>query len=148
MASPEYGPMVKHLKQIMAEGEPQFIHYEFPSTGKLTSAFSAPVTELATFYLPSKTSSFQSNLENFAEVISSSNVSGFLGVASGWSIEDVEHEGFGTGKKGKAVLLAIGWESIDAHMAFRETDTFRNVIGFAREEPKGAELHHVAMLSS
>lgn len=144
MASPEYGPMVKSLDAITS-GPPSFVHYDFASMGKLTAALSAPVTELATFYLPSKTSTFQTNLEKFEKAASESGTNGFLGIATAWSIEDVEHEGFGEGKTGKSLLLAIGWESIDAHMAFRETDVFKDNIGLLRGEPKGVEVHHTTL---
>ncbi|KAF1352282.1 hypothetical protein BDV97DRAFT_397317 [Delphinella strobiligena] len=144
MTSPEYGPMVESLEAIIS-GPPSFVHYDFASMGKLVAALSAPVTELATFYLPSKTSSFQTNLERFEKASSESGTNGFLGITTGWSIEDVEHEGFSEGKTGKSVLLAIGWDSIDAHMAFRETDVFKDIIGLLRGEPKGVELHHATL---
>lgn len=144
MASPEYGPMVESLKQIM-EGSPTFIHYDFESASALSQALSAPVTELATFYLPSKTDSFQSSVDKFSKAVSEEKPAGGLGIASAWSLEDVEHEGLGAGNHGKALLLAIGWESVEAHMAYRETDHFKANIGLLRGEPKAVELHHTAM---
>lgn len=42
--------------------------------------------------------------------------------------------------KGKAVVLVIGWESKEAHLAFRETDTFKENIHFLRQGMGGAEM--------
>ena len=66
---------------------------------------------------------------------------GFKGAAGGWIFEERE---FGDEKKvGKAVVLALAWESVDAHMKFRETDDFTTNIGGLREGTIGAEMHHV-----
>ena len=53
-------------------------------------------------------------------------------------VEEVEKEE-GAGK-GKAVVLCIGWESREKHMAFRETETFAKNIHFLREGVKGTEI--------
>ena len=145
MASPEYGPMVKGLEAIFA-GDPQFLHYDFPSAAKLAFALSAPVTELATFYLLSESHSWDENVKEFLNR-TVDGADGLVGGTSGWSLEDVEHDKFPTGEKGKAYLLAIGWESLEAHMAFRETDLFKNSISLLMGEPKSVELHHVAIQS-
>lgn len=142
MKSTEYAPMLEHLKALLS-GAPSIYHFEFSSSGFI-SATSAPVTELATFYLDSKSSSFESNARKFEEAVEGGSVEGYLGSSSGWSVEEVEHEKLGAGSKGKAYMLAIGWQSKEAHMAFRETETFKNNIGLLREGPKGAEMHHVA----
>jgi hypothetical protein len=66
------------------------------------------------------------------------DVKGYLGHAFGLVVEEIEKEE-GSGK-GKAVVLCIGWESRDAHMAFRETETFAKNIHLLREGMKGAEM--------
>ncbi len=49
--------------------------------------------------------------------------------AGGWIIEDVPHGSFfGEGHKGKVFLACIGWDSVVAHMKFRETDDFKKTI--------------------
>ena len=68
----------------------------------------------------------------------SENADGFKGSAGGWVIEDVEYKG----KKGKAYVSTIGWESVQAHMTFRETAAFKENIGLIREKPLGVEVHH------
>lgn len=42
-----------------------------------------------------------------------------------------------------AYVAVIEWESVERHMAFRETEAFKNVIGPLRKATAGAELHHV-----
>ena len=50
MASPTYAPFVQRLGSIMS-GNATIHHVDFsPSIGALAKAFSAPVTEIATFY--------------------------------------------------------------------------------------------------
>lgn len=43
-----------------------------------------------------------------------------------------------------AYVAVIGWESVERHLAFRETEAFSKVIGPLRKATTGAELHHVA----
>lgn len=142
MESTEYGPMVQRWGKIL-DGDPEFLHIEFTNAGALTSALSAPVTELATFYMASYTSSFDKKFQEFSTKVQGTD--GSLGLTYGWSLEDVVHDNFEEGKTGKAVMLAIGWQSIDAHMAFRETEKFKEVTKFMMDEPKGAEVHHVVV---
>jgi heme-degrading monooxygenase HmoA len=66
------------------------------------------------------------------------NMEGYLGHAYGPVVEEIEkEEGAGMGK---AVVLCIGWESKERHMAFRETESFKENIHFLREGVTGAEL--------
>jgi len=41
--------------------------------------------------------------------------------------------------------IFVGWESIDAHMKFRETDRFKKSIAPMREGLKGMTACHVTM---
>lgn len=131
--------MLKSLEAILA-GPPQLLHFNFNTTGDLKGSMTAPVTQLATFFLPDKSSAFDSNLHSFAQVLEE-NAEGFLGVVHGWSIEPVEHEGLGAGIKGRSCLLSIGWRSTGAHMAFKDTEAFQRCSRYW-EEAKGVELHH------
>lgn len=143
MKSSDYEPMLEHLKTLLS-GAPSLYHIEFSSAGGFTAATSAPVTEVATFYLDSKSSSFETNARKFEKVITEGSAEGLLGASSGWSVEDIEHEKLGAGNKGKAWVLVVGWQSKEAHIAFRETALFKENIGLLRDGPKGVEMHHVA----
>ncbi|GAB7351373.1 hypothetical protein MBLNU459_g2055t1 [Dothideomycetes sp. NU459] len=142
MKKPQYGPMLQDLGTILA-GAPAPYHFEFTSPKGLKAATSAPVTEVATFYLESKSSSFESNIAKFEKAIGDGSVEGFLGTSSGWGAEDVEHDKLGAGNKGKALVLVVGWQSKDAHMAYRETEHFKNNVALLRDGPKHIEMHHV-----
>ena len=85
----------------------------------------------------------ETNTQKFAEVLSK-NAEGFLGMTSGWSVEDVEHEKLGAGQKGKIFALALGWESVDAHMKATKTQAFKDNIHLLGEA-KTIEMHHVHM---
>ncbi|KAK0104159.1 hypothetical protein ONS96_005253 [Cadophora gregata f. sp. sojae] len=99
----------------------------------------APVIEFATF-LDTKPH-FLSNVGRFMSGIGTPDQC--YGSAWGDSVEtDVGKHADGT-VKGKATVLLIGWESKEAHMKFRETETFEKNIGLLREGMGGTELFHV-----
>ena len=106
-----------------------------PATAALGTA--SPVTEVLTAYFEKEDNDFAAKATQLTKAISE-NADGFKGAAGGWVIEDVEYEG----KKGKAYVAMIGWESVEAHMAFRETTAFKENIHLIREGPLGMELHH------
>jgi heme-degrading monooxygenase HmoA len=43
-----------------------------------------------------------------------------------------------------ALVLSIGWDSKDVHLAFRDTELFKENIALLREKNSGAELFHVS----
>lgn len=67
-------------------------------------------------------------------------------VIGGWVAEEVKHEKLGEdGKEGPGRLHwgLIGWDSVEAHMKYRETDGFKKAIPPLRDGPVGIEMHHV-----
>lgn len=50
----------------------------------------------------------------------------------GWAVENDFSVPGEEGKKATALSLLIGWPSIEAHMQFRETEAFKESIGFLR----------------
>lgn len=46
----------------------------------------------------------------------------------------------GEDKKGRGFVLLGGWESLDAHMEFRETERFEKNVGFLRGNHGGVEM--------
>lgn len=105
------------------------------------------VTEVVGHYFAadiseSDQSSFESNLKKFVKVLEG-KADGFTAFAGGWVIEEQEHEEV----KGKAKSWhsCIGWQSVDAHMAFRQTQDFKdNVHLMTPETKKASTMHHVA----
>ena len=131
--------MLKSLEPIL-DGSPQLVHFELKSPSNLTAAVSAPVTEIATVFLLEKTESFDENLSSFAKIVDE-HAEGASGCAHSWILEDVQHESLGAGVKGRACLLAIGWSSISAHLAFKETSAFRKGVELLKDA-RGSEIHH------
>lgn len=133
MASPDYGAFASNLDKLMTKA-PYFFHFT-PTPFPPTILGTAPVIEIVTFFQTEDF--FLSNVEKFMAAMSP-HAEGYLGHVYGPVIEEIEEEE-GAGK-GKAVVLCIGWESREKHMAFRETETFVKNIPLLREGMKGGEM--------
>lgn len=66
----------------------------------------------------------------------------------GWSIEPHKHEKLGEGVDGRGFVAFVGWPTIDAHMKFRETEEFKEIIPLLRTGPTALAVHHVAFKRS
>jgi hypothetical protein len=132
-ASPDYGPFAANLGKLLAKPlfSFDFDAKPFPPTILGT----APVIEVATFFQTEDF--FLSNVEKFMAAVSP-YAEGYLGHVYGPTIGEVEKEE-GAGK-GKAVVLCVGWEGKEKHMAFRETEAFAKNIHLLREGAKGSEM--------
>ena len=141
MNSDGYKPFLQHLSTIMSDPISTMYHVKFEKNFSIPS--SAPVTEMLTIYFDSSydNSQFDPKWKEFAEVLQN-NATGFFSVASGWTLDEVEHNSL-EGKKGKALVAAIGWASVQAHMDYRETQAFKDSIHLLKEGPKAIEMHHV-----
>lgn len=126
----------------IVDGPLSMYHASFtphPPTAAVGTA--SPTTEVLTCYFEKEDDGFQSKVDQLIKAISE-NAEGFKAASGGWVIEDVEYKG----KKGKAYVAVLGWESVDAHMKFRETQAFRDNIHLLREGPLGMEVHHTEFL--
>ncbi|KAK7546698.1 hypothetical protein IWX49DRAFT_421124 [Phyllosticta citricarpa] len=145
MAAPAYEPFFNNIKSIMSPTAAPILTHHTLSTSS-SSLTSAPVTELVSFYFPPSfaEATWETPLQSFASA-AAQHAQGLRGSAHGWSVEsDVEHASLTeVGGKGKVCLLVVGWESIDAHMAYRHKDAFRETIGGLRALASGVEMHHV-----
>ena len=146
MADPVYGPFGKHLMSIV-DGSLTMYHANLkphPPSAAISSTHS-PVTECLTCYFSSLDSSFEENFNRFVAA-ASEDTAGIRAAAGGWLVEDIEHEKIGPGKKGKAFAAFLGWDSVEAHKKFRETDTFKDNIHLLREGPVALEVHHTVFV--
>jgi len=135
MQSPQYVLVVNALGSI-ALAPPSLFHFQ-PDPYPPSVFGTALVVEVATFY---KTESYF--LENVKQFVRDTKdaMDGGMGCVLGPVVEQIEKDpGAGTGK---AVLLCLGWESKEAHMKYRETDSFSQNIGLLREGCSAAEMHH------
>lgn len=141
MSSTIYMPFAKHLMTIV-DGPLTMRHANLtphPPTAALGAA--SPVTEVLTSYFEKEDEGFQSKFDQLVRVISDS-AEGFKAASGGWVVEDVEYQGK-QGKKGKKAYVGLlGWESVEAHMACRETQAFKDNRHLLREDSLGVEVHH------
>lgn len=128
------------------DGEAQvFCHADFKPAGALGKTFSAPVTEFATFYFDGgPPSDYMEGVEKLGKMLDDQKPEGYLGWAGGVTYEELEKEGV----KGKAGVLTIGWQSVDAHMAFRETQMFKDNIHLLRSNSKKIVMQHVQFMQA
>ena len=139
--------MLKRLETIL-DAPPVIYHVQFhPYPAGALSNTQSPVTEvLVNYHKPDISDddkkSAVSNLRKVIDVIEN-NAKGCRSHAGGWAIEEKVPSSHG---EAKAFVSVIGWESKEAHMAFRETQTFKDNIHYLRESPAllGMEMFHVS----
>lgn len=99
------------------------LHVDFEPSNTFTKAtISAPVTEVATFYFdPSSSATPEANVLKFRDIVNAAGkeIDGFWGAAAGVSHESDVKSLSTEGVSGTAVVLVLGWESVEKHMAFR-----------------------------
>lgn len=126
MALPEYGPFLTQFGKVLG-GPPQLHHANLDPhpPAPAISSFQSPVTECLTIYFPSSfdSSSFDSHWPTFKKTLEE-KAKGFRSVSAGWVVEELEHEGM----KCRAWAGCLGWDSVDAHMEYRNTEAFKESI--------------------
>ncbi|KAI9834993.1 MAG: hypothetical protein M1819_002716 [Sarea resinae] len=148
MASPTYGPFVAALGPLVS-GPPTVFHAAFkpsPPTPAVSNT-SSPVTEVVTFYLPASTTAAQKESWDkdwaafSAEIAKADGVA--AGMIGGWVVEEQERADV---EGGKAIAFqgVIGWQSVEAHLKYKETDAFKKYIAPLREQWKSVDLYHVS----
>ncbi|KAK5690373.1 hypothetical protein LTR97_012241 [Elasticomyces elasticus] len=141
MSADSYGPITGTLGPLL-DGDVAMMHVDF-QPGQLTKVFSAPVTECLTLYFDGEAPS--SYLNDVASVDKAlQGTEGYLGYAAGFTHEEIEKEG----TKGTGAVVLIGWQSIEAHHAFRETKAFKDNIGTLASTAKNRTVWHVQFMQS
>ncbi|KAI4230307.1 MAG: hypothetical protein L6R36_000118 [Xanthoria steineri] len=144
MTQPSYEPFAKHLMSIIDDDIQSLLHAHL-SPHPPSAALTSPVTEMITHYFSanvskSELSSFESSMKEFFRCLEE-NAEGFKGFAGGWVVEEVEHEDVES--KAKSWQSCVGWQSVEAHMAFRETKHFKDNVDLIRPDFKKAmTVHH------
>lgn len=128
-----YLPFVQKIGTIMS-GPVQMRHAEFRAP--MITAAVAPIVEMLTLYFPDHVNrtNVDTTLLDFIQTIVE-NAKGFVGYTTGWVVEELEHEKIDG--KARAYAVAIGWESLEAHMAYRDTQTFKDNIVKVRAIAEG-----------
>ncbi|TEY42761.1 hypothetical protein BOTCAL_0383g00010 [Botryotinia calthae] len=150
MDSPAYPAFLKNLQPIM--GSVEIIHMSkldvAGAIAKGNGETKGGVMEVATFFDVEDV--FFEGVEKFKSAMhklhAEKKIAGFLGVIdSGEVIEKIaKNKEAKEEEKGRALVLMIGWESKEAHMAFRETKQFADSIVYLRKGTSGADMFHVA----
>lgn len=140
MASDAYGPMGASLTFTT---NINFHHTTF-SSHPPTLLGTAPVIEFATFY--SVQDGFWENLSKFASAMEGdeAGAEGVKGYVKGQVMEEIKREG--KEDNGRAVVLCVGWESVEKHMAFRGTEIFKENVGLLRVLNGGPDLVSLMLL--
>lgn len=140
MASREYGPFSTKFGNIL-ESPPQLHHANLDPhpPAPAVSSLRSPVTECLTLYFPTSfdRSGFNSTWPIFKKTLEE-KADGFRAVSAGWVVEELELEG----GKYQAWAGFLGWDSVDAHMKYRETEAFKGTIGGLRQGTKAIKAYH------
>lgn len=154
MSDPSYGPFVKHMSSIL-DDTPAVVmyHVEFKTradsvaveTASSVLRSSPGATEVIHFYIDpsSDLQGFEDAFWKFAtEAVEKAD--GFVSTAGGWIEEGLEHEKAGGEAKGYFVM--IGWQSVEKHMEFRESEAFKGVKAL-QKHVKYREAAHVKFIA-
>jgi hypothetical protein len=147
MNSPSYESFLHKLGEQLLDGEPTLFHVQLPSLGKgADNPLQAPITEcISAFFAPEYSQSeYSQQFSTFKEEAAKIPDAQARGLVGGWSIERQQHGSLGEGIDGKMFAAFVGWPSVEAHLQFRKTEKFGNIIPLLRGGPKGLKVWHVA----
>jgi len=138
--TPEYKTFGEYLATHMMTAITAMSHVREPFQAEAPAALSAPITELLSVDLAGDVDSaaFDERVAAFTATLKE-QAAGLLALAGGWVVEERDVDG----QKGRGYEVAIGWESLEAHMAFRETQAFRDSVPPLIAFAKGRRVHHV-----
>ena len=68
---------------------------------------------------------------------------GHMATAAGFTLEDVGGLSGEKLEKAKAFIVAVGWDSMDSHASFRETDAAKVAFAELEKRSGAVEVHHV-----
>ncbi|KAI1101129.1 hypothetical protein F4804DRAFT_316818 [Jackrogersella minutella] len=107
----------------------------------------SPVTEVVlTYFAPGSDSPASlAAAQKLASALTGSGFAGSTGLSAvGWTVEkEIDFKG----EKARALVVLLGWESVAAQQAARDTDAYKKVIADfqgAAEGLKGFEISHVS----
>lgn len=119
-------------------------HTDFEPHEQVQKAMTAPVTEIATFYFDDEPpDGYVVQFQNFLKAASRETKARPIASAVGVTHEEVEQDDV----KGNAVVLMVGWESIEAHEAFRDSQTYHEYMPKLMQGVEKVHVHHVALRS-
>ncbi|USW53623.1 hypothetical protein Slin15195_G069420 [Septoria linicola] len=141
LRQPDYKAVAESISSIFT-GAGYMYHVDLEPHDEVQRAMDAPVMEIALFNFDHEPPG--GCLEIFqAFRKAAGKESGATPIASAVGITHEEVE-FGD-IKGNAVVLVVGWESIEAHQAFRDSGTYKKYMPQLMKEVEKVQIHHVAL---
>jgi len=148
IASPQYTPFFAAIGSMLG-GSPHLCHVHFDQSPSPALSGGSPIkTEFITVLFPKDYSSadqekYHSDILEFRDKVAET-AEGFLGAYGGWAEEELDDPK--DSEKSKAYVMLIGWTSVEAHMKYRETQSFKDNIHLLRggKDLKNATVCHVA----
>ncbi|KAI0140655.1 hypothetical protein BJ166DRAFT_597882 [Pestalotiopsis sp. NC0098] len=101
----------------------------------------APIVEPVFFFFSNADPKWAKSIER-SDQVTKYTAKGYIGSAWGWAADGVHHTSLGQAE-GRCFVVISGWESVEAHEAFRKTDEFKNARGRARGLIKAVEWFHI-----
>ncbi|MCJ1397427.1 hypothetical protein MMC11_000620 [Xylographa trunciseda] len=144
--SPDFPKLIEKINSV-CNGPPVMYHAHL-TPHPPDAAFNAPVVEMFTAYFPASISEVEKakwyhNFKNFLEK-TIVDAEGLVAETHGWVMEEIEH---GADKeKCRAFVCGVGWESVDKHMAYGATESFKSASEPIKGGLVGAEMHHVVFV--
>lgn len=131
-ATPEYGSFINSVRNFCGKPDDIFHVALNRSTFGPEGAATAPIVEFVQNYFPVSriTPEFQKQIEeDFVRFdgIYSKGAKGNFSWASGWVLEEQEHESI-KGEKAKCFSIARGWESMDCFEQSVQNDAYKEAI--------------------
>lgn len=145
----EYPALGKKLDSIL-DAPPTMIHLDLePESPGFFSPTVSGALEIVTVWFDqahlatAMQHNFAKKVRQFLGVIQQHASPGCTGSAIGFSNEhDLVNPQ--TQEKGQALIVFVGWESVDVHMKFRETDEFKSASKDMQDEAmKGVTMEHI-----
>jgi len=140
--TPAYEPFIGKISTLIT-GAPKLHHANY-RTPFSAVAVAAPVVEMLLLYLPvdgADEKAAEEMWDAFMKALAE-NAEGYVASASGWVMEELEHEN--VQGKARGFQAAIGWTGVEAHMKYRETEGFKEGIQVVRGVFKGSAVHHTS----
>lgn len=140
-----YKPFLEQFGQIAKIDQAQLYHVHLTPhpADEVLSDHVSPATEILTLYFPanfSRKEEFVKNLKQFISTIENDSDT-HTSSAGGWVEEELTIPG--TSEKGTAYQCLLGWTSVEAHMAHREKQSFKDNIHLIRGDK---DLKHLAVV--
>jgi len=144
MAADYYGPFLEKAKSLVSGAEGSLtvnhVHAEPPLS---YVASRSPVIEMLLLYLAhGSEDEAATTVSRFLEIAAKNAGSDIKAYTHGPVLEELEKEG--VDGKLKGYFVALGWASVDAHMAFRETEVFKEHVPALRALAKGLKVVSVS----